>query len=228
MISKSIFDLNLKLPRTQMLVFGEEITSEKAEEIIRRNDLAIIQDFEPKSSKIDRNFNREFKKILKKPVESVFNIEGEIATSSWHKSWGSIFTKSIFNSWFNSQHLLGPCGWCHPNGKIEFHHNLNKDSTIESVYSDWVEISENFKFLNLKSILMSGEEGDLDSSPILGFLIQEGKVEVIKDPIDLDFYFKEYYRLNSNSEHIISGSYNSKCYFSIEKCKSWLAPFLKI
>jgi len=35
MISKSIFDLNLKLPRTQMLVFGEEITSEKAEEIIR-------------------------------------------------------------------------------------------------------------------------------------------------------------------------------------------------
>ena len=203
------------LPKwSQMLVYGKDISESQALEIIRRTDDFFVWNFGGN----DKNFNEQLNEILKRPED----------VDIWREKWQALKLSYCSNRWVSSSFIYGPSGWCHPNGKIEFNHNIGKYPTVEEVYEDWSKIAKNFKFLDLNVILMSGEsceEGE--TLPLVDMKVSEGEVYFIEEN-DLKSkvieYNEHYSNLSSKRSTLQSGSRG--CYFSLNDCKKWLTPYV--
>ena len=185
--------LNRALPKwPQMKVSGKPVTVEQAKEIIRRTDSL----FAHGSGGNNHRFNVwAFNKVgyphdednripdgpdrIKK-LQALWD-----AQDDWRKRWGVVETSYVRNSWASSAFIHGPAGWCHPDGTISYIYNVGKWPIGEEVRQDWEEIARAFPFLELAVVLMSGEECEEGSQPVMAFEVRQGEVQVV-DPLVAD------------------------------------------
>lgn len=84
-----------------------------------------------------------------------------------------------------SCHIIGPHGWCSWDGRIHANtFNIGKWPSVEEVQSDWEIIAEAFPYLNLKCQLLDDERDDA-LKPLVEYTVSEGKVRVDTNPDDL-------------------------------------------
>jgi len=161
--------LDLSLPKwPQMIVTGHPVTVTQAKEIIRRTDSFFVSPY------FSGNDKQHQEKLIK-----LFNIPEQDIYDKWQKKWKFINTNYVRNDWIACSFIYGPHGWCHPSGAVGFVDNVGKWVHSNDVYEDWKKLARTFPFLNLGVTLMSGESCEEDTSPVISFEIQKGKVRVI-------------------------------------------------
>jgi len=197
---KEFFDINLiKWPA--LIVKGESVTPEQAAEIIIRTNAY------PFCSN-----DREFEVILNNLMFGVPKYYGLIY-GGWNDSISreeieqvhkqienkleelkvldivELHNHQIVSSWIGGAH-----GWWKWDGTIfTNNYNIGKWPEVETVYEDWVKISEAFPFLNLKCQLLNKEAGDdeVEAKPLIEFVVKDGKVsmniptDLIVEPVGL-------------------------------------------
>lgn len=190
--------LDIGLPKwPQMKVTGKSVTPEQASEILRRTDRAMSGRWGN-----DRQFSRRVGSLLRMPPLLVSTSDffdslkkftpgtpayrdadfaGEADAQEWMRRWGYIETDYVCNRWVSSAFIYGPHGWCRPDGIVEFGYNVGKWPSVEEVMKDWEIIAESFLFLEIDVTLMSGEDGEEGTVPLVGFMIREGRVKIV-DP----------------------------------------------
>lgn len=166
----------------QMLVTGVPVTPEQAKEIIRRTDSFFTNWYDGN----DEKYVRWVRDTLGMPRcerdgGMLKLIEYFSLRDAWQERWGCICTEYVHNSWISSPFIYGAHGWCHPDGKIGFIDNVGKWPSGEAVFLDWEIIAKKFPFLDLGITLMSGEQCEDDTLPIVSMRVQNGAVTVI-DP----------------------------------------------
>ena len=103
-----------------------------------------------------------------------------------------IETEYVWNNWVSSCFIGGPHGWCHPDGTIGYSTNVGKWPEVSDVYDDWTKLAEAFPFLEVEATLMSGEDCEIFTEPVVSMLIRNGTVELI-DPKERNIH-KEFDR----------------------------------
>lgn len=94
----------------------------------------------------------------------------------FRESIGYIATEYVNNHWIASAFVFGPSGWCHPDGRIYFKHNVGKWPSVEDIMGDWALIAQEWTFLDLDVSLMSGEGNEEDTVPVVNLQVKAGKV----------------------------------------------------
>lgn len=216
---------NIGLPKwPQCIIKGEKISEEQALEIIRRTD-SFFCGFS--SSKYD--FNKQAYKICKRPdrFHDINMTENEIndidlyldSIKEWENKWGLIDTCYIKNDWVSSSYIEGVNGWCHPDGTIEYHHNVGKYPNVKNVYDDLAIIGKEFPFLNLTLTLMNQEECDNDiSEPLVSMKLANGEVSIINTLSKEELHYE---KTTNNSKRMISLGRSHETYFSLEQIQNW-------
>ena len=185
MTEEKIQELTSRLPKwPQMLVTGTPVTQEQAIEIILRTD-----DFFFWHNGNNHEFIKAADKVLGMPREPEYQ-EGYDASmeyadkmDEYRKQRKCISSTYITNCWISSSYIGGPHGWCHPDGNIGFADNVGKWPSVEEVKEDWDKVAAAFPFLELEVTLMSGENCEYESTPVVSMLIRNGEVTLV-DPTD--------------------------------------------
>ncbi len=174
----------------QMVVTGDPVTIEQAKEIIRRTDKFFAS---PEWAGNNPGFRDWVIKTIGCPKEEEWDAQQE-----WLARWGYISTEYVVNRWICCAFILGPHGWCNPDGKILFTDNIGKWPTGEAVLSDWSAIAKTFPFLNLQAVIADREAGeDGDAVPVIGIRVSGGEAVAFDPKIedcpptfgrDIDFY----------------------------------------
>lgn len=189
-----------KWPR--LLVVGDPITEERADEIL-------VRTCEP--SYLDCN-DREWNAIVDgitrlmitgwrhEPAELRDDVAGRLA---WHKErWaarderrrelGILNLSYLHNNRISSTWIGGPHGWCDWDGTIGCaSHNVGKWPTSEEITADWTTIAAAFPFLRLTAQLISNEGGyEIDGVTYPGelvgqWVVADGGVTVTEDLTDV-------------------------------------------
>lgn len=174
----------------QMQVKGVPVTVEQAKEIIRRTDR-----FFPNADWAgnDRKWRDRVMQKLRIPSVQYYPdgacIELNDLSGAWRQQekwlteWGYISTEYIHNDWLACSYVYGPYGWCHPDGTIRYLDNVGKWPNGRSIYKDWKKLAVEFPFLNLVCVLMSEEQSEDNSVPVMGFRVLDGNV-VAFDPVE--------------------------------------------
>ena len=224
----------------QMRVMGDLVTLKQASEIIRRTDSFFALDYDGNA----RDFNKKARQIVKKPTlwwdlpQEFRDNRGQSDHSMtdymheeqrWHEWWDSIQTEYVHNGWVSNAFIFGPSGWCHPDGKIRFSHNVGKWPESQEILADWTKLAEAFPFVNLHALLMSGEsceEGEV-IQPVVGFIVKDGHVEA--EPADYP-WFEPWGGWNGNpAEHDIEMFVQSmryepryrECWYDLDQLQEW-------
>ena len=164
--------LHRSLPKwSQMIVVGDSILPEQAKEIIRRTD-----SFFTFGGGNDRKYVSKVYNTLSIPEDLCDRLDNWLPKSDF------IETSFVHNSWISSCYVYGPHGWCNPNGTIHFIDNIGKWPDIVEVLSDWTILAQEFPFLHLTAILMSGEHGDEGTEPVAGIYVKSATEILIYDP----------------------------------------------
>lgn len=176
----------------QMIVTGADISKEQALEIIRRTDGFFSNFFSN-----DRDFGEKVKRAVKYPDEPEEDTTDAwnkyyVELEAWKEKWGYIETEYVWNNWVSSCFIGGPHGWCHPDGTIGYSMNVGKLPKVSEVYDDWTKLAEAFPFLEVEATLMSGEDCEIFTEPVVSMLIRNGTVELI-DPKERNIH-KEFDR----------------------------------
>lgn len=176
----------------QMRVSGPPVTPEQASEIIRRTDTFISHGYDGN----DRAWNRHARLLMGIPQEKKIDFPRDDATEEeraafrdswnnyyadlqkWQEDWGVISTGYVHNSWISCCFVGGPHGWCSPSGDIYFRDNVGKWPSPEELVKDWAVLAQEFPFLDLEAVFMSGESCEDYIRPVFGLLVREGRVEV--------------------------------------------------
>ena len=176
--------LNRSLPKwPQMIVTGTHVSKEQALEIIRRTD----NFFDYYQCGNNKDFVEKAREILGMPDPHERGICFEESTrrfeelGKWLDNWGSIRTEYVTNSWISCSWIGGPHGWMHPDGEVGYCNNVGKWPSCDEIYEEWRKIADAFPFLELEITLMSGEEGEEGTEPVISFLVRNGNVEIV-DP----------------------------------------------
>lgn len=172
----SVSSSNAWLPKwPQMIVTGEPVTVEQAKEIIRRTDRA----FTFPGGGNNRKYLKWFRDTVRMP-------EDWQELGLFQEKWGVIETQYVHNNWISSSYVLGPHGWCHPNGKIGFVDNIGKHPSVQDVLDDWNLLAKEFPFLKLAITLMSGEFCGEDIYPVVSIVVSDG--QAVQVPADLTLH----------------------------------------
>jgi len=179
---------NRGLPKwPQMIVTGDSVSEEQALEIIRRTDTFFAYGWGGN----DHQYSAWVKEVLGYPDVDGAPIDHFAETcrarENWLAKWGFIQTEYVCNEWIATCYAGGPHGWMHPDGSVGYAENIGKWPEVEEVYEDWTKIAEAFPFLNLEVTLMSGEQTEYHSRPVVSFLIRNGAVELV-DPERYDIH----------------------------------------
>lgn len=162
----------------QMYTTGRPVTLAQAKEIIRRTDGFFES---PECAGNDPAYAQRIIQALGIPLVD-YNLKGDQlrakweAEDEWRKRWGYIKTEYVSNYWIASAYILGPHGWCHPDGAIGFIDNIGKWPECEEVLADWRTIATAFPFLHIDVTLMSGEHCE-ETVPIFGLTVRDAVVE---------------------------------------------------
>jgi hypothetical protein len=155
----------------QMIVTGEPVTVEQAQEIIRRTDRFFAY---PHSN--NKQYDDLVRSMLWLPQDALLR-------EYWQETWGYIGTQYVKNDWIASSYIGGAHGWCHPNGTIAFHDNVGTYPTRADILRDWLEIAHAFPFLVADVTLMDGGSCVEGIQPVVSMEIRKGKVTV-RPPIE--------------------------------------------
>jgi hypothetical protein len=197
MTKKELFDLNLHKWPT-LIVKGNKITKEQAQEILIRTDnlgfstndhvfasqlyelvygvksdkkmyhISLRDYFEDENDKWNKA--EELKNKIKEKYKIISNLE-------------YLNNNRIVSSWIG-----GPHGWCSWDGYIGCNnYNIGKYPSVEEIYNEWKLIAAAFPFLELKCQLLSGETCEDDLYPIIEFSLKNGKVKIYKPKEILDY-----------------------------------------
>jgi hypothetical protein len=199
---EAAFDFGLpKWP--QMLVTGKDISVEQAKEIIFATDSFLTCTWEYGGGN-DRKFNAEFLKstgyarLNENPFDhikygvmspeqreehSAFNRLQYARRSKLEELAGFLQTEYVRNSWAASAFIYGPSGWCHPDGKIEFTHNVGKYPEVKTVAKEWHAIATRWPFLDIWVTLMNGESCEVNS-PVVTFHVENGELKFYKGTVE--------------------------------------------
>ena len=237
-----------KLPKwPQMLVTGTTLPAEQALEIIRRTDCFFCG-----CSGNDRNFISKARKLCYMPIcpsrnspayrnpdgtENLEEFYKDIHAFSdreneWREAWGIVSSEYITNDWISCPFTDGPYGWCHPDGTIGFTSNVGKWPSVDEIYNEWYTVAQTFPFVELEVTLMSDEEG-CGGSPIVSFLIRNGRVEII-DPDERDIH-SEFNRdipkdrdFAADFEETFPGGLSKENAIPLEQIKAWGDAFIAV
>jgi hypothetical protein len=153
-----------------LVVVGEPVTPEQAQEIIIRTDSLYF-------SSNDRRFEEDLYKTL--------GVTFKDYSPDWHelddrrKEYQVLDIDYLQNHRIVSSWIGGPHGWCFWNGRIGTHnYNIGKWPSVEEVEKEWKMIARAFPYLQLQAQLFDGEVGEEQTSPIVTFTIERGKVKV--------------------------------------------------
>lgn len=184
--------INRVLPKwPQMIVTGEKITEKQALEIIRRTD-----SFFSYPSGNNHSFIRKAKEAVRYKDTDEYKPDVPYSDKSreywelreeYRKKWGFIESEYITNSWISCSYIGGVHGWCHPDGAIGYSDNVGKWPSVEEIYNEWVAVAEAFPFLELGVTLMSGEDCEENTFPIVSMKISNGTVQLV-DPAQEDVH----------------------------------------
>ena len=220
--------LNRGLPKwPQMIVTGKTVPKEAALEVIRRTD----DFFGYFQSGNDHDFIDKARRILGMPnvherglgfEESAKRFE---EMGNWLKNWGVIKTEYVFNSWISCSWVGGPHGWMHPDGEIGYCNNVGKWPSCEEIYEDWKRIAEAFPLLELEITLMSGEESEADTEPVISFLVRNGNVEIV-DPAKRNLHAEFWRTMPERTDFMLNlagilNGYRKENAIPLEQIQKW-------
>lgn len=162
-----------KWPR--LLVTGDPVTEEQANEILIRTDDWWI-------SGNDRAFTVAVAQVAAefgRPLDT-FGRAGEwAAVRDWCARMGVLDLCYLNNHRVMSAWIGGPHGWCDWAGRIGCaNYNIGKDPSVEAVHDDWTAIAEAFPFLHLRAQLVP-DEGEAPH-PAVEWLVRGGKAHLVE------------------------------------------------
>lgn len=173
--------MNTNLPKwPQMLVWGQSVTVEQAQEIILCTD-DFLTSFSDYAGGNNHKWNTWARKTL--GVDANFGTNPGLVwrlQEELREAIGFIQTNYVRNDWASCCYVYGPHGWCHPDGTIGFVDNVGKWPSAEELVSDWTALTEAFPFLALHATFMSGESCEEDLQPHFTLRVKDGKVEMLE------------------------------------------------
>jgi len=176
-----------------MVVVGDPVTVEQAEEILIRTDgLSFCSNA--------REAQKEFYRILGLETDEWGSPYGGSTAQDYrnsHDKWQSVASKLrvlneisyLRNARILSSYIGGPHGWCDWNGSIFSNsYNIGKWPSVEVVRDEWKCIAKAFPYLKLRCQLFSGEQCEEGSEPVVEFRVSKGRVRVMepKDCLSID------------------------------------------
>lgn len=173
--------LTTALPKwPQMLTMGKPVSTAQAKEIIRRTDTFFSY---PDYAGNDVGFRKRVMRevginFTEDRYWTKINYDELL---KWQENWGYIHTEYVHNTWIASSYIYGPYGWCSPSGKIGYTDNIGKWPSVETVLEDWTILAKEFPFLDLVATLISGEQHDEESVPLVSIRVKDG-LAVLADP----------------------------------------------
>lgn len=167
--------LNRDLPKwPQMLVTGIPVTPDQAKEIIRRTD-----SFFDYPSGNDHKFVEWAKAMLRMPAERWWP-----TFDAWREKWGYTPTSYVKNSWISCSYIMGPHGWCHPDGQIGYIDNIGKWPSVKDVLDDWIDLAQVFPFLNIGVTLFDREWSEGNRQPVVSIRVLGSTVTLVDPAVE--------------------------------------------
>ncbi len=170
--------LSKGLPKwPQLLITGKTVTPDQAFEIMSRTE-GFLNSTCKHSGGNNRTWNEYYRSLagidkINEKKKSRYAVEEE-----WKVHSRFVDTEYIYNHWASSSFVYGPAGWCGPDGRINFRHNVGKWPGMDDIYNDLNKIASAFPFVDMVVTAMSGESCE-ESEPVASFHVKEGKVVVI-------------------------------------------------
>ena len=198
---------NLGLPKwPALLVTGKKVTEDQAMEIlIRTSSLHFCSN--------DKSFEEQTHKLIYGVKASFWGTYDELEKNlgdrnlAWkyvddtQAQFGVLELSYLQNSRILSSWIGGPHGWCSWDGTIGCsNYNIGKYPGVDDVYNEWVLLAKTFPFLDLTCQLLSGENCEDESKPVVEYRIKEGKVKMkvpkkqLTDTQEVEFRFNEFGR----------------------------------
>lgn len=191
---------NKWLPKwPQMLVKGDTIPVELAKKIIFATDTSL----RPSSwAGNDAGYRAKFQKLCGYDLITVNhshdpNKSEEQKNSEWkrmlvsfdaqhdlNKEMNFLETEYVNNTWGMSAFVFGPHGWCHPSGVISYVDNIGKWPSVEEIYREWATIAKRWPALSIYVTLMSGEECEDVTTPVVTFRVRSGRVRCYEGTLE--------------------------------------------
>lgn len=170
--------ITIKWPR--LLVVGEPITEEQADEVLLRTDSWYF-------GCNDRAWNGTLVRVCgefgrpSEPSRTVQDGGGWAgyfeADRAWQGRLGILDLNYLHNSRIASSWIGGPHGWCDWTGAIGCStFNIGKWPSDDEVTEDWTAIAEAFPFLDLHAQLLNHDEEGGDGSIAGHWRVKDGKV----------------------------------------------------
>lgn len=164
--------LKASLPKwPAMTVMGEAVSRDQAAEILIRTNpwYQTCNDHEWE--------NLVWKAIGVKVSDSAFPSPDTDSLREAEQRLRSIPLSYLHNHRVMSSWIGGPHGWCHWHGDIHtVNYNIGKWPQPEEVLGDWQRIAEAFPFLNLRCQLWSGETSEEAITPVVEYIVRQGRV----------------------------------------------------
>ncbi|MDE1673802.1 hypothetical protein [Nocardia gipuzkoensis] len=178
--------ITTKWPR--LLVVGEPVTPEQADEILIRTDGWLHRYTNDKQWA--QIIDIAACQITGRPLEAFWELAGDERTESlrvhheaereWRERHGILRLRYLTNSQIASSWIGGPHGWCDWDGRIGCdHYNIGKWPDDDDVTEDWRAIAAAFPYLDLTAQCIE-DEGE--GNPAAEWRIQGGTVEYNPNP----------------------------------------------
>lgn len=184
---------NRSLPKwPQLMLVGEPVTREQALNIILRTDPFMYGDGFTNHRKFQRDFYRDsgldrgFIFEPGHPIEDLPRISRLGEALEHHL--GRIELHYVISEWTASAFVLGPHGFCSPEGELFFQDNVGKWPDVQDVYEDFVRLAKAFPFLDFKATLYDGESCEWEDrplSPVVSFVVKDGEVTLTDEDFGL-------------------------------------------
>jgi hypothetical protein len=175
---------SLALPKwPQMLVWGQRVTPQQAQDIILRTDEFLTSLYQYSGGNNHR-WNSWARSVLGYDPFIV----GDHKELQWEvqrllrERIGFVETSYVHNTWASSSYIYGPYGWCHPDGTIWYGDNIGKYPSAREVFEEWQLLASTFPYLDLTVTLMSNEHCEDDAEPVVSFRVQNGQVNILDYP----------------------------------------------
>jgi hypothetical protein len=186
----------------QMLTSGMPVSIDQAREIIRRTDGF----FRRGCGGNDHAFNQDLARRLRMPEDLAepppsWTWDDYFGKRDrWREFWGFIDTEYVSNNWISSAYILGPHGWCWPDGRISYEDNVGKWPSVDDVARDWAEIAQAFPFLDLAATLMSGEHCQDGIVPVATIVVRDGGATALDGSLEHHARFPAPHRRTDDEE----------------------------
>ncbi|MEV0617644.1 hypothetical protein AB0I81_30285 [Nonomuraea sp. NPDC050404] len=170
-----------KWPR--LLVAGEPVTREQANEILIRTDPWFLSPNDQAWVSAVEGVAAEYGM----PVDPPFSADIETKKASWaaKRAWqkrtGVLQLEYLGNQRIASPWIGGPKGWCDWDGRIGCsNYNIGKYPSVEQLTSEWQRIAVAFPYLRLHAQVLDIDE-DEGTGPVLAtWAVMDGRAALVE------------------------------------------------